>query len=277
MINTIHTFIHLYPISWIIIFSCYALLVGSVLSMVIYRVPMMLEHEEGRQTKTHAIFNLFLPRSHCTQCKKTIPFRHNIPLLSYLLLRGRCHYCQHPISWRYPTVEFLTLILSLGALYKFGFQIELIWVLPFIWLTICLGFIDLEHQLLPDSLTLSLLWLGLLANSQSVFCPLPVAVWSAAGAYVSLWLLIKLFYLCTGKIGMGHGDFKLFAALGAWFGWAALTTILLMACALGTVIGLSYLKWTHQDRNTPIPFGPYLCIAGMFYVFTSYDLYRIHF
>lgn len=277
MINTIHTAIHLYPISCVIIFSCFALLMGSVLSMAIYRIPKMLEQEAGPEVGTRAIFNLFLPRSHCTHCKKTIPFRHNIPLLSYLLLRGQCHNCQYPISWRYPTVEFLTLILSLGALYTFGFQFDLIWVLPFIWLTICLGFIDLEHQLLPDNLTLSLLWLGLLANTQSVFCPLPVAVWSAAGAYVSLWLLIKLFYACTGKIGMGHGDFKLFAAFGAWFGWTALTTILLIACVLGTIIGLSYLKWTRQDRNTPIPFGPYLCIAGLFYLFTSYDIYRIHF
>ncbi|PJD90798.1 MAG: prepilin peptidase [Legionella sp.] len=251
-----------------IAFSCYALLIGSVLSMVIYRLPMMLKQDEHTgETGTRPIFNLFLPRSHCTHCKKTIPFYHNIPLVSYLLLRGRCHFCQHPIAWQYPAIEALTLILSLCAVYKFGFHLDLIWVLPFIWLILCLGFIDLEHQLLPDNLTLTLLWLGLLVNTQTVFCSLPNAVWSAAGAYLSLWLLIKIFYMFTGKIGMGHGDFKLFAALGAWFGWMSLTPILLIACVLGTVIGLSYLGLTRQDRNTPMPFGPYLCIAGLCYLF----------
>jgi leader peptidase (prepilin peptidase)/N-methyltransferase len=241
-------------------------MIGSVLSMVVYRLPKMMDQHDHIPTK-HPVFNLFLPRSHCPHCKKTIPAWHNIPLCAYIFLWGHCAYCHNVISWRYPTIEALTLSLSLLALYCFGYHLTLLTALPFIWILICLAFIDLEHQLLPDVLTLSLLWLGLLINTNALFCPLSTAVWSAAGAYVSLWSVIKIYYLLTGKLGMGHGDFKLFAAFGAWFGWTSLTTILLIACIMGTVIGLLYLGITKQNRNTPIPFGPYLCIAGLAYLF----------
>ncbi|MCR9192309.1 MAG: A24 family peptidase [Gammaproteobacteria bacterium] len=257
MISSILSLTQLYPISSILIISVCALMVGSVLSMTIYRLPLILEQPDS------ASFNLFFPRSHCVHCKKTIPFYYNIPLFSYLYLRGRCHHCRHKISWRYPIVEILTLVLSLLAVYTYGYTFITLWVLAFVSLTLCLGFIDLEHQLLPDTLTLGLLWLGLLMNTQSVFCTLPNAVWSAAGAYLCLWVVMKLFCLITGKIGMGHGDFKLFAAFGAWFGWTALIPILLIASTLGSVIGLSYLRITKQNRNTPIPFGPFLCIGGL--------------
>jgi len=267
--RTFQLFAHTYPITCLILYSLAALLVGSVLSMLIYRLPIMLMQAETQESQTPSSypFNLFLPRSHCVRCKKTIPIYHNIPLLSYLLLGGRCHHCHHAIAWRYPLVEASTLLLSLVAVYVFGYHLILVAVLPFIWICIALTMIDIEHQLLPDTLTYSLLWLGLLVNTQTIFCSLPNAVWSAAIAYLSLWLIIKLFYLCTGKIGMGNGDFKLFAALAAWFGWTALTPILLMACMLGIIIGSLYLWHQKKNRHHAIPFGPYLCIAGLSYLF----------
>lgn len=266
MIDIIPTLITLYPISCLFLFCLGSLMMGSVLSMIVYRLPKMLMHEDN-PTHPCPTFNFFLPRSHCPCCKKTIAAWHNIPLLSYILLRGRCSHCHATIAWRYPAIEAITLALSLLALYCFGAHLILLLVLPFIWLIIALTFIDLEHQLLPDTLTLSLLWLGLLINTQNLFCSLTSAVWSAAGAYLFLWTIIKVYYLITGKIGMGHGDFKLFAAFGAWFGWTSLASILLISCALGTVIGLLYLKFTRQHHSTPIPFGPYLCIAGLVYLF----------
>jgi leader peptidase (prepilin peptidase)/N-methyltransferase len=153
------------------------------------------------------------------------------------------------------------------AALMFGFNLTLIFVLIFIWLLICLCAIDFQHQLLPDSLTLSLLWVGLIANTQSLFTTLPNAVLSAAGAYAALWLFIKLFYLLTGKIGMGNGDFKLFAAFGAWLGWTQLPMILLISSISGSIIGMIYLKSTHQTKETPIPFGPFLCLAGLISLF----------
>ena len=253
--------IHDYPILWLLLYSCGALLIGSVLTMLSYRLPIMLDHPHPTQ------FNLFIPRSHCVHCKKIVPIYHNIPLISCGVLHGRCYACHHPISWRYPCIEALTLIASLGALYAFGWQVILGPALLFLWISIVLTLIDLEHQILPDALTHTLLWLGLLVNSQGVFCPLSTAVWGAAIAYLSLWLLIKIFYLITGKIGMGYGDFKLFAALGAWFGWYALPPILLLSCILGICIGSFYLWSSKKTRHHPIPFGPYLCIAGTIYLF----------
>jgi leader peptidase (prepilin peptidase)/N-methyltransferase len=256
-----------YPITTTIIFSFLMLLVGSVLSMMVYRLPHMMEKSSLEATQIFAKFNLFLPRSHCTHCKKTIPIYHNIPLLSYLFLRGRCHACHKRIAWRYPFTEGLTMVLSLCALYVCGYQWLLVCVLLFLWICIVLTMIDFEHQILPDVLTYSLLWLGLLVNTHGYFCSLSAAVWGAVLAYLSLWTVIKLFYLLTGKIGMGYGDFKLFAALGAWFGGMALTPILLGACTLGILIGAPFLWLNKKNLQQPIPFGPYLCIAGAAYLF----------
>lgn len=255
--------------------SLFSLAVGSLLNVIIYRLPLMLQAEWTSQchyllhlpqTQSKKL-NLFLPRSFCPACKKPIPAWHNIPIISYCLLRGRCAKCKLPISFRYPCVEILCTGLSILAAYSFGFNLPLLFALPFIWLLICLCFIDLEHQMLPDSLNFSLLWLGLIANTQSLFTTLPNAVLSAAGAYMSLWLLIKLYYLLTGKVGMGHGDFKLFASLGAWFGWTQLPLILLMSSLFGAIIGIIYLKKTKQTKDTAIPFGPFLCIAGLVALF----------
>lgn len=255
--------------------ALFTLAIGSLLNVIIYRLPAMLHAclmNECRNLVNLAeessnSINLFLPRSFCPTCKKTIPAKYNIPLLSYLFLRGRCKYCKQPISLRYPLVETLCCLLSLLASWYFGFSLSLIFILLFIWILIALFFIDLEQQLLPDSLTLGLLWLGLLANTQSLFTSLPIAVLSAAGAYLVLWLFIKLFYLFTGKIGMGNGDFKLFAAFGAWFGWTQLPLILLFASLTGAITGLIYLKTQGKNKDTPIPFGPFLCLAGLVSLF----------
>jgi leader peptidase (prepilin peptidase)/N-methyltransferase len=264
--------------SWVLYLyvGLFSLCVGSLLNVVIYRLPIMIHAEwksqcyecfdvkEGEQENK---INLFLPRSFCPQCKIQIKFWQNIPVISYLFLKGKCHGCRAPISMRYPLIEFFTLITSLYACWHFGFTAQLIFALLAIWLLIPLFFIDLDHQLLPDSLTLSLLWLGLIANTQGLFAQLPNAVLSAAAGYLVLWLFIQIFYLITGKIGMGNGDFKLLAAFGAWFGWKMLPLILLLSSISGALIGLIYLKMSHKNKDTTIPFGPFLCIAGLISLF----------
>lgn len=279
----ISEFILLYPITAYIFLGVFCLTIGSLLNVVIYRLPLMLQAEWSSQCRDllqlpneelPIKINLFFPRSFCPGCKNMIPIWHNLPVISYCLLRGRCYKCHRSIPLRYPMIESLCLGLSLFAAFMFGFNLSLIFALLFIWLLICLFFIDLEHQILPDNLTISLVWLGLIANTQTLFTTLPDAVLSAAGAYVLLWLFIKLYYLLTGKIGMGNGDFKLFAALGAWFGWTQLPLILLISSITGAVTGLLYLKSTKQPKETPIPFGPFLCIAGLISLFYGKAIIR---
>lgn len=248
---------------WIYAFiALFALSIGSLLNVIIYRLPLIL-HEEWQQQccellhvkkkKNKSTLNLFFPRSFCPHCKSMIKAWQNIPLISYLILRRRCTQCHEKISIRYPFIECLCLILSLYACWHFGFTSKLVFALIVIYLLICLFFIDLDHQLIPDSLSLSLLWLGLIANTQTLFCPLPDAVFAAVGGYLSLWIFIKIYYLFTGKIGMGHGDFKLFAALGAWFGWIMHPLILLISALSGALSGLIYLRLKNQTRDKPIP------------------------
>lgn len=252
-----------------------SLCVGSLLNLIIYRLPLMLQ-EEWKQ-ECSLLFNLkaekksgislFLPRSFCPTCKYKLRAWQNIPLISYLFLKGRCYQCKTPISLRYPFIELLTLSLSLYASWHYGFTLQLLFALLAIWLLICLIFIDLDHQLLPDSLTLTLLWIGLIANTQGLFTPLHTAVFSCVGAYLFLWLFMQLFYLITGKIGMGQGDFKLFAAFGAWFGFVSLPFILFFSSFIGALVGILYLVWNKKSKDTPIPFGPFLCMSGLLFMF----------
>lgn len=252
-------------------YGLFCLAIGSLLNVIIYRLPLMLQAEWTSQCsellhlpeEKKSKINLFYPRSFCPKCQQLIPFWHNIPIFSYCLLRGHCKQCHALIPLQYPLVEGLTLLLSLYAAFMFGFHPTLCFALLFIWFLICLSMIDLTHQLLPDQLTYGLLWLGLIANTQHLFTSLTNAVLSAAGAYVSLWLFIKLFYLVRGKVGMGHGDFKLFAAFGAWFGWTQLPLILLFSSLMGALGGLLYLKISKKSSDTPIPFGPFLCLGGL--------------
>jgi len=264
-----------------------ALALGSLLNVIIYRLPIMIQREWkqqccsllGLEETQQKSLNLFLPRSFCPHCKTMIKAWQNIPLLSYLFLRGRCYQCKSPISIRYPFIELCTLVLSLYASWHFGFTLQLPFALITICILICLIFIDLDHQLLPDSLTLSLLWMGLIANTMTLFTSLPDAVLSAAGAYIILWLFIKIYYLISGKIGMGHGDFKLFAAFGSCFGWMFLPLILLFSCVSGAIIGLSYLHLKGKSKDTRIPFGPFLCIAGIVALFWGQNImdWYLHF
>ena len=259
---------------WLIAFLALwiALAVGSFLNVLIYRLPVMLDRQwraqsaELSQTPTPAQpvhdgpFNLFVPRSRCFRCGAQIRAIHNVPILSWLLLRGRCADCGAAISARYPLVEALTAICSLAIVHVYGIAPLCLAALAFTWIAIALSFIDLDTRLLPDALTFSLLWLGLAINIDGAFTDLASAVIGAMAGYLFLWCVYWTFKLLTGKEGMGYGDFKLLAALGAWFGWKALPMLVLLSSVVGVFVGGGYLL-VRRSRE-PIPFGPYLAIAG---------------
>ncbi|WP_369602526.1 A24 family peptidase [Hahella sp. SMD15-11] len=249
------------------------LLIGSFLNVVIYRLPKMLERQwraecvaltgaSATPEQPEAPFNLVTPASTCPHCGHRIRPWENIPALSYLLLRGRCSQCRQRISVRYPIVEVVTGILSAALAWHFGPTPQLLAALVLTWGLIALTMIDADTQLLPDVLTLPLLWLGLLVNTQGLFTDLNSAVWGAAAGYLSLWTVYWLFKLITGKEGMGYGDFKLLAALGAWMGWQMLPLIILLSSLVGAVVGIAMIIALGRDRQIPIPFGPYLATAG---------------
>jgi leader peptidase (prepilin peptidase) / N-methyltransferase len=262
----------LYPAA--LVAGCFILgaMVGSFLNVVIYRLPKMME--SAWRAESHAVlelempaadaapFNLAFPHSHCPHCHAAIKPWQNIPVLSYLVLRGRCANCRTAISIRYPIIELCAGLLSGLAAAQLGFTWALLATLVLLWVLLTLTMIDVDHQLLPDQLTLPLLWLGLLLNSTGMFVPLPDAVWGAALGYLLLWGVFHLFRLLTGKEGMGYGDFKLLAALGAWMGWQMLPVIILLSSLVGAVAGSILLVAQRKGRSTPIPFGPYLAGAG---------------
>ncbi|SEM92237.1 type 4 prepilin peptidase 1 . Aspartic peptidase. MEROPS family A24A [Pseudomonas sp. ok272] len=247
------------------------LIVGSFLNVVVWRLPQMLERDWRQQARevlglpgepAAAPYNLMLPHSHCPHCAHRLRAWENIPLLSYLLLRGRCSNCQAPITRRYPLVELLCGVLSGFIAWHLGFGWQAAWVLVLSWGLLAMSLIDADHQLLPDSLVLPLLWLGLIVNGFGVFVPLHDALWGAVFGYLALWSVYWLFKLVTGKDGIGHGDFKLLALLGAWGGWQILPLTILLSSLLGAVAGLIGLRLKQAKTSTPIPFGPYLAIAG---------------
>ena len=269
------------------------LAVGSFLNVVVYRVPIMLDREWRTQCAEltghdpHATtvaagqgepFNLIVPRSACPSCKAPITALQNIPLVSWLFLRGRCAHCAAPISARYPLVELLTGVLSAWVAARFGFGLAALAALVLTWFLIALTFIDLDHQLLPDSLTLPLLWLGLTLSlwGPQGGAPVPVDLRSsligAVAGYLSLWSVYHLFRLVTGKEGMGYGDFKLLAALGAWLGWQMLLPVILIAAVVGAVVGIAMLAIRRQSRATPIAFGPFLAASGWFVLMFGHRL-----
>ncbi len=254
------------------------LVVGSFLNVVIYRVPIMLEREWRTQAAevlsteaplAEAPFNLATPRSACPSCKAPIRAWQNIPVVSWLALRGRCAACAARISVRYPLIELTTGLSSAWVAWHFGFGAPAVCALLVTWTLIALTGIDIDHQLLPDTLTLPLMWAGLLAAivvGPMIGVALPVsapeAIIGASAGYVSLWLVYHLFKLVTGKEGMGYGDFKLFAALGAWLGWKVLPLIILLSAATGAVLGILLIVLRGRDKAAPMPFGPYLAAAG---------------
>ncbi len=248
----------------------FGLVIGSFLNVVIYRLPKMMDAEwrtqcaelEGKESSAAPAFNLLVPGSHCPACKTPLRLRDNLPLLSYFVGRGKCSHCGARISARYPVVEALTAALSIWVAWRFGFGIVGIAALAFTFVLIALTFIDADTTLLPDSLTLPLLWAGLLLNVNGLFVPLQDAVIGATAGYLTLWSIYWLFKFATGKEGMGYGDFKLLAALGAWFGWKMLLPVVLLSSVVGATVGIVLLILARRGRDIPIPFGPYLAAAG---------------
>ncbi|KAB5621438.1 prepilin peptidase [Pseudomonas putida] len=246
------------------------LLVGSFLNVLVHRLPVMLERQwqnEAREVlgmpvEAHERFDLCLPASHCPGCGHRIRAWENIPVVSYLALRGRCSACKGRISLRYPLVELACAGLSLVVAWHFGVSVQALLALVLTWCLLALSLIDAEHQLLPDVLVLPTLWLGLVVNAFGVFVPLADALWGAVVGYLSLWSVYWLFRLVTGKEGLGYGDFKLLALLGAWGGWQVLPLTLLLSSVVGAVIGLCLLRLRKASLGTTMPFGPYLAIAG---------------
>ena len=247
------------------------LMVGSFLNVVIHRLPLIMEREwrdqcaellEQPTQATDQAITLSKPRSRCPHCGHAIGAVENIPVLSYLWLRGKCSGCGARISPRYPIIEVVTAVLSAAVAWQFGFGWALAGGLLLTWALVSLTMIDFDHQLLPDSITLPLLWLGLAFNLAGTYTDINSAVVGAMAGYLSLWSIYWLFKLTTGKEGMGFGDFKLLGLLGAWMGWQALPVIILLSSAVGAVIGIGLIALRGRDRNIPIPFGPYLAIAG---------------
>ncbi|HAN56649.1 MAG TPA: prepilin peptidase [Betaproteobacteria bacterium] len=251
------------------------LLVGSFLNVVIHRLPKMMAREwteqcavlRDEEAPAASSYNLVVPRSACPACGHAIGALENIPLLSYVWLRGKCAGCGIHISARYPLVELITGILSAFAAWHFGFGWAAAGALLFIWALVALSFVDFDTQLLPDSITLPLLWLGLLFNLTGVYVPLADAVVGAVLGYLILWSVYWLFKLVTGKEGMGYGDFKLLAAIGAWLGWKVLPVVILLSSVIGAVVGIGLIVLARRGRSVPIPFGPYLAGAGLVALF----------
>lgn len=265
-----------YPAFLIFCATVFGLVVGSFLNVVIYRLPAMLEREwraqcaEFLNTPAAPVstekFNLATPRSRCPKCNHAIRAHENVPVLSYLLLRGRCSACGAKISARYPVIEFVTGLLSAVVVWRYGFTVASLAALFLTWALIALTMIDFDHQLLPDNITLPWLWLGLLLSIGSVFTDMSSSIVGAVAGYLSLWIVYQVFKWATGKEGMGFGDFKLLGMLGAWLGWQALPAIILLSSLVGATVGISLIVFARRDRRIPIPFGPYLAAAGWIYL-----------
>jgi leader peptidase (prepilin peptidase)/N-methyltransferase len=259
------------PIAISALVGLLGLFVGSFLNVVIHRLPKMMERDweaqaaelRGESPPAHPPLSLATPRSRCPHCGHLITALENVPIVSYLFLGGRCRHCSASIGRRYPAVELLTALLSGYAGWHFGFGLPLLGALLFIWAMIALAFIDLDTQLLPDDITLPLLWVGLAFNLVGTYAALADAVAGAMAGYLILWSVYWLFKIVTGKEGMGYGDFKLLAAIGAWLGWEALPLTILLSSLIGAVVGLSLIALRRHQRGVPIPFGPYLAGAGV--------------
>lgn len=277
-----------------VLFTLLGLAIGSFLNVVIARLPVMLQRDWLSQCQAflqetckisvpdldkHQLmqqqdkpFNIAYPRSQCPSCHQVIRAIDNIPVLSFLLLKGRCRHCQSKISIRYPAIELMTACLTVFVYWHYGLANTLLPVLVLTWSLIALTWIDIDKQILPDNITLPLLWLGLLLNIQAMFCPLNEAILGAIVGYMSLWSLYWLFKLLTGKEGMGYGDFKLMAMLGAWLGVKNLLPIILISSMVGAVVGIALILLKIQSKDRPIPFGPFIASAGWLTLIWGEDL-----
>ena len=263
------------------------LVVGSFLNVVIHRLPLMMEHELSLEcheylgtpvadTGKSGHFNLLSPASCCPSCGHRIRCWENIPVISFLLLRGKCSACGAAISWRYPAVESVTAILSIATALYFGYSTQLLAALVFTWAMIPLFLIDFDRQILPDAITLPLLWLGLLCSLDGLFIDSHASIAGAAAGYLSLWLIYHLFRLATGKEGMGYGDFKLLGAIGAWVGWQSLPVVILFSSVVGAAIGIALILVKGRDHNQPMPFGPFLAAAGWITLLWGNDILALY-
>ena len=267
------------PAAFITVAFVFSLLVGSFLNVVIYRLPIMLEREWRAQCEETvasppgdlpaAPFNLMVPRSRCPYCKHQITALQNIPILSYLVLRGKCANCRTPIPLRYPLIEFCTALLTAVVAWRFGFGWEAGAAILLTWSFIAISVIDFDHQIIPDTISLPLVWIGLglslfhpVAGAEALFIDPKTAIIGALAGYLSLWSVYQLFKLMTGKEGMGYGDFKLLAVIGAWLGWQMILPVILLSAVVGAIVGIALIVLQGRDRSTPIPFGPYLAAAG---------------
>lgn len=273
-----------HPTAFVVSVFLFGLAVGSFLNVVIYRLPLMMQRQweeqcaelHGKALPEQKPLNLLIPGSHCPACSRKIRAWENIPLLSYLLLMGRCHHCRTFISPRYPLIELLTGILSAAVAWHFGVSWEAVGALLLSYALITLTFIDFDHQLLPDSITLPFLWLGLGLSLFEVFTDVRTSLIGAIAGYFSLWLVYHLFRLITKKEGMGYGDFKLLALLGAWLGWTMLPAIILLSSLVGAILGTVWLSLSSQQRGTPLPFGPYLAAAGWLALMWGQDINQFY-
>lgn len=262
----------------------FGLVIGSFLNVVIHRLPLMLVQEDrvacaellGQTLPHQAPFNLWTPRSHCPHCHESIGALENIPLISYLLQRGRCRHCGNRISIRYPLVEALSALLAGLVAWHFGYGPQALAAMVLSWALLALGVIDLQHLLLPDRITLPLLWVGIGLALFGVFTDLRSSVIGAMAGYLALWSVYQLFRLATGKEGMGYGDFKLLALIGAWLGWQQLLTVVLLASLTGAAVGIALLVVRGRDHRIPLPFGPFLAAAGWLALLWGNDLIRAY-
>jgi leader peptidase (prepilin peptidase)/N-methyltransferase len=273
-----------YPAFLVTVAAVAGLIVGSFLNVVVHRLPKMLERQwrlecaelAGAPAPPAERYDLVQPRSACPKCGHKIPAIENIPLASYIALGGKCSRCKAPISLRYPVVEALSAALAGYIAWRYGLTAAMLGALLFAWAMIALAFIDLDTFYLPDSITLPLLWAGLLFNAANTFTDLHSAVLGAAAGYIALWAVFWAFKYATGKEGMGYGDFKLLAAIGAWLGWKMLPLTILASSMVGAVVGIGLIVFAKHAREKPIPFGPYLAVAGLIAMFWGEKINRYY-
>jgi leader peptidase (prepilin peptidase)/N-methyltransferase len=274
------------PNFFIVLVAVVSLIIGSFLNVLIYRLPRMIENEWSQECREYLglkpglsetqTLNLYLPFSHCPKCKKTLKPWHNIPVISYIVLKGKCAYCHAQISMRYPFVEALTCLSSVYVAWRFGLSWETGGALLFTWTLIALTFIDLDYHLLPDQITFFLLGLGLFFSLSSLFCTPQDAIIGMLVGYLVFAITQWLFKLVTGRIGMGQGDFKFLAAMGGFLGWQMLPIIILLASVSGVIIGVSYMIIKHQYKSIPLPFGPYLALAGWVSLMWGHEILNLY-
>lgn len=255
------------PIALYFLSALLGLLIGSFISMLSWRLPRLMDQSASQQLKS-----VSASRSECPHCQTTLPWYRLFPLFSWLVSKGKCHACQHPISARYPIIEAFTMLLTLASVWQFGLSYTTLYALTLVYFLITITVIDLEHYLILDKLSLPLMWIGLLINSFDVFTTSTLAIWGAALGYGLLWIVFQSFKLVTGKEGMGYGDFKLLAALGAWFGVEALAQIILIAALSSILFAVVLSLLRLRELNQPIPFGPYLSLAGVITLFFGSNL-----